>query len=64
MRAIATKLPNRPRPRDVAYAVELVESVCLLAGSPDYLDGVRTELRRFRGRALDRSTATAAAYDW
>jgi len=62
---IASNFAIRFRQRDLTYAVELVESVCLLAGAPDYLDGIRDELKGFRGRATaDPMAATAAAYDW
>jgi hypothetical protein len=64
MTAVNADVSNRLRPRDLSFAVELVESVCLIAGAPDYLDGVRAELKSFRSRALDASAAIAAAYDW
>ena len=54
-----------PGRSDLSYAVELVELVCVLAGSPEYLDGIRDELKGFRGRATtDPMAAIAAAYDW
>jgi hypothetical protein len=54
----------RLRARDLTYAVELVESVCLFAGSPDYVETVREELKGCRKRAGGHGLATAAAYDW
>ena len=49
---------------DLTYSVELIESVCLLAGSPDYLDSVRADLKGCRKHPRATVLATAAAYDW
>jgi len=48
----------------LAYAIDLIGSVCVLAGSPDHLDEVRAELKACRKRAADHVRTTAIAYDW
>jgi hypothetical protein len=49
---------------NLAYAVKIVHATCCLAGSPSYLDDVRTDLRS-RGvvRAV-RDHDTPAVFDW
>ncbi|HYU69092.1 MAG TPA: hypothetical protein VEL09_07135, partial [Burkholderiales bacterium] len=49
---------------DFDYAVTLVRTVCRLAGSPSYLDDLRTSLRR-RGvvRAI-KDHDTPKLFDW
>ena len=48
----------------LSYAVGLIETVCVLAGSPDYLDNIRAELAACRRLSRERGSATGAAYDW
>lgn len=64
MKAVAPQRARAVKPDHLAYAIDLVGSVCILAGSPDYLDGVRNEFKAFRSRAINRAAMTAAAYDW
>jgi hypothetical protein len=53
--------PSNP---NLAYAIRLVHAACCLAGSPSYLDDIRSELR-LRGitRAV-RDHDTSALFDW
>ena len=54
-------LPTNP---DLAYAVQMVHATCCLAGSPSYLDDIRSDLR-LRGitRAV-KDHDTPALFDW
>lgn len=64
MNSAAEKRRGRANAGDLTYSVELIESVCLLAGSPDYLDSVRADLKGCRKHPGATVIATAAAYDW
>lgn len=49
---------------DLTYAVSIVGSVCVVAGSPDYLDELRDDFRKLGLRSRNRERASRAAYEW
>jgi hypothetical protein len=50
--------------RDYEYAVNLVHSICCLAGVPSYLDDLRADLRNHGVLAAVNNHDTARLFDW
>ena len=54
----------KPENRDYEYAVNLVHSICCLAGVPSYLDDLRADLRDNGVLAAVNDHDTARLFDW
>jgi hypothetical protein len=54
----------KPENRDYEYAVNLVHSICCLAGVPSYLDDLRADLRHNGVVAAVNDHDTARLFDW
>jgi hypothetical protein len=50
--------------RDLEYAVNIIETVCWLAGTPNYLDDLRATFRKERFLEPSRRQTSAALFDW
>jgi hypothetical protein len=55
---------HKPENRDYEYAVNLVHSICCLAGVPSYLDALRADLRDNGVVAAVNDHNTARLFDW
>lgn len=49
---------------DFSYAVDLIGAICVIAGSPGYLDSMSARFRPWRLRALPTPQASAVIYNW
>jgi hypothetical protein len=54
----------KPENRDYEYAVNLVHSICCLAGVPSYLDDLRADLRDNGVLAAVNDHDTSRLFDW
>ena len=54
----------KPENRDYEYAVNLVHSICCLAGVPSYVDDLRSDLRDNGVLAAVNNHDTAQLFDW
>jgi hypothetical protein len=54
----------KPENRDYEYAVNLVHSICCLAGVPSYVDDLRADLRKNGVLAAVNDHDTARLFDW
>jgi hypothetical protein len=54
----------KPENREYGYAVNLVHSVCCLAGVPSYVDDLRADLRDKGVLAAVNNHDTARLFDW
>jgi hypothetical protein len=55
---------DKPKNRDYEYAVDLVHSICCLAGVPSYLDDLRADLRDNGVLVAVNDHDTARLFDW
>jgi hypothetical protein len=57
-------MTDKPENRDYEYAVNLVHSICCLAGVPSYLDDLRADLRDNGVVVAVNDHDTARLFDW
>jgi hypothetical protein len=49
---------------DLSYAIDLIGTICIVAGSLDYLDNAATRFRSWRLRSRPPGEASAMIFDW